>query len=233
MQVIFSYLPIRLKNDTESYLNYSIKNLNSQGIIPTIFSNQDFLKNLKLEYRWVNYDIDKKYKKNILWSYYKLKVLSEINEPFIHFDNDFLINDFRKIEKKLIKNKLNLCYKHAIEILQQKYFNEILSNYKKNKINEISYLNNTSVIACDDYKKINEVFENVIESINQNYDFFIEKYNKIPPITLNQQYLNNFFNEINYLFEKNPVFEDININGGCHVDDKRNLKEMIGRKTIL
>lgn len=233
MQVIFSYLPIRLKNNTESYLNYSIENLNKQGIVPIVFSDKDFLRNKRLKYRWIYCDIDEKYKKNILWSYFKLKILSEINEPFIHFDNDFLIKDFTKIERKLIKNKLNLCYKHQIQNSQEKDYITILTNYKKNEINQLTYLNNTSIIACDDFKKINTVFGNVIESINENYNFFIEKYNNLPPITLNQQYVNNFFYNINYLFEKNPNFEDININGGCHVDDKRHLKEMIGGKTIL
>jgi hypothetical protein len=93
MKVVFTYLPIRLIEITEIYLKYSIANLNKQNIIPIIYSDKNYFKNTQLEYDWREFDVDKKFKINTLWSYPKLKVLSQINYPFIHLDNDFVVED--------------------------------------------------------------------------------------------------------------------------------------------
>ena len=125
MNVIFTYLPIRLKEITETYLIYSISNLNKQEIKPTIFSDKDYFKNRGLEYDWVEFDVNERYKKNIIWSYPKLKALSEISFPFIHLDNDLIVKDINKLQNIIDGNKLNLCYKHSLTQDQIQSFNEI------------------------------------------------------------------------------------------------------------
>ena len=102
MDVVFTYLPVRLKDITEIYLKYSIDNLNKQNIEPIIFSDSDYFIHTNLKYKWIQFDVDSKYKVDTLWSYPKLKVLSIIDKPFIHFDNDLIVEDFDKF-KKLIK----------------------------------------------------------------------------------------------------------------------------------
>jgi len=112
MNVVFTYLPIRLKEITEIYLKFTISNLNNQNIVPFIYSDVDYFKETNLKYNWVELDVNKKYKTNILWSYPKLKVLSEISFPFIHLDNDLIVKDINKLQNIIDGNKLNLCYKH-------------------------------------------------------------------------------------------------------------------------
>ena len=58
MRVVFTYLPIRLKEVTEIYLKYTIENLNTQKITPIIYSDKDYFKGTNLKYDWVEFDID-------------------------------------------------------------------------------------------------------------------------------------------------------------------------------
>lgn len=231
MKVVFTYLPIRLKEATEIYLKHSISNLNKQGIVPTIFSDIDYFKNSELEYDWVIFDVDDKYKKNMLWSYPKLKVLSEISFPFIHLDNDLIVNDYHKLERIIDGDRLNLCYKHLLTEEQKDSFKDIYQKYSNQPLN-FNELNNTSIIATNNHKTINKVYQEVLDIIDNNYEYFIKKYNNIPPITLNQQYLNLYFNNIKYLFEQNPSFDDMNINGVCHVSEK-NLVSYFSKNASL
>ena len=69
--------------------------------------------------------------------------------------------------------------------------------------------------------------------LNLNYDFFIKRYNDIPPITLNQQYLNVYFDNINYLFNQNPSFNNLKINGVCHMAEKNMISSFIKNKTLI
>jgi hypothetical protein len=69
MNVVFTYLPIRLKEITEIYLKYSIENLNNQNIIPIIYSDKDYFKdrlkeNLPVEnfFDWASVTLKKEYK---------------------------------------------------------------------------------------------------------------------------------------------------------------------------
>ena len=73
------------------------ENLNLQNITPIIYSDRDYFKDTELIYEWFDFQIDEKYKQPTLWSYPKLKVLSTINEPFIHLDNDLVVDDFNKL----------------------------------------------------------------------------------------------------------------------------------------
>jgi hypothetical protein len=231
MNVVFTYLPIRLKEITEIYLKFTISNLNNQNIVPFIYSDVDYFKETNLKYNWVELDVNKKYKTNILWSYPKLKVLSEISFPFIHLDNDLIVKDINKLQNIIDGNKLNLCYKHSLTEEQIQSFNEI---YKKYSTEPLSFneLNNTSIIATNDYKRINETYKYVLDILDRNYDYFKIKYNNIPPITLNQQYLNLYFSDINYLFNHNPSFGDMEINGVCHMADK-NMVSFFTKTTTL
>lgn len=231
MNVVFTYLPIRLKEITEIYLKFTISNLNNQNIVPFIYSDVDYFKETNLKYNWVELDVNKKYKTNILWSYPKLKVLSEISFPFIHLDNDLIVKDINKLQNIIDGNKLNLCYKHSLTEEQIQSFNEI---YKKYSTEPLSFneLNNTSIIATNDYKRINETYKYVLDILDGNYDYFNIKYNNIPPITLNQQYLNLYFSDINYLFNHNPSFGDMEINGVCHMADK-NMVSFFTKTTTL
>lgn len=228
MKIIFTYLPIRLKDITETYLSYSISNLNKEGIKPTIFSNNDYLKNRGLEYELVKFDVDDKFKKNNLWSYPKIKVLSEISETFIHLDNDFIIEDLSYIKSKIDFNKLNLSHKHPLDYNKSKLFVEIFKKYSNTKV-DFSELNNTSIVATSDYQKINNSFSDVCNFIENDIDYFINRINDIPPITLNQQYLNLFFSDINYLFDKNPEYDDIKKYGCCHMIQKNNVNKFISK----
>ena len=67
MKVVFTYIPIRLKDITEIYLNYSIKNLNKQNIVPVIYSDKNYFENSKLKTEWIYFDVDSKYKFNNLF----------------------------------------------------------------------------------------------------------------------------------------------------------------------
>ena len=111
MKVVFTYLPIRLKEITEIYLKYSIENLNAQNIRPVIFSDKDYFKETKLSYEWIEFNVDDKYKKPTMWSYPKLKVLSLLSFPFVHLDNDLIVNDFSKL-KNIIEISL-LVVEHS------------------------------------------------------------------------------------------------------------------------
>lgn len=232
MQVVFTYLPIRLKQTTEIYLKYSIENLNNQYIVPLIYSDEDYFQLTGLKYKWIKFDVNEKYKQNALWSYPKLKVLSTIDFPFIHLDNDLIVKDFNKLKNIINENKLNLGYKHPLTETQIVNFTEIYKRYSDATL-DFNQLNNTCIIATNDYIRINEAYLNVLNIIDFNYNFFIEKYNSVPPITLNQQYLNLYFDNINYLFNQNPSIENLNINGVCHMDEKNNVNMFIKNKTLI
>lgn len=231
MNVVFTYLPIRLKEITEIYLKFTISNLNNQNIVPFIYSDVDYFKETNLKYNWVGLDVNKKYKTNVLWSYPKLKVLSEISFPFIHLDNDLIVKDINKLQNIIDGNKLNLCYKHSLTEEQIQSFNEIYKRYSTEPLS-FNELNNTSIIATNDYKRVNETYKYVLDILDRNYDYFNIKYNNIPPITLNQQYLNLYFSDINYLFNHNPSFGDMEINGVCHMADK-NMVSFFTKTTTL
>jgi hypothetical protein len=228
MNVIFTYLPIRLKEITETYLTYSISNLNKQEIKPTIFSDNDYFKNQGLEYDWVEFDVNERYKKNNLWSYPKIKVLSQVDGEFIHFDNDFIIEDLSLIKPKIDFYKLNLSHKHPIDYDKSKLFVEIFKKYSNNVI-DFSELNNTSIVATSDYQKINKAFSDVCYLIENDIEYFSNKIDNVPPITLNQQYVNLFFEDINYLFDKNPEYGNIKKNGGCHMIEKNNVNKFTSK----
>jgi hypothetical protein len=231
MRVVFTYLPIRLKEITEIYLKYSIENLNNQNIIPIIYSDKDYFKDTELNYEWIKFDVDDKYKKSALWPYPKLKVLASISFPFIHLDNDLVINNFSKLETIINGDRLNLGYKHPLTELQTNNFTEIYKRYSDTPI-QFNELNNTCIIATNDYTNVNKTYSDVLDIIDLNYDFFIEKYNEIPPITLNQQYLNVYFNDINYLYDTNPSYENLNIFGICHMAEKQMISNTKTKKLI-
>jgi hypothetical protein len=232
MRVVFTYLPIRLKEITEIYLKYSIENLNTQNITPIIYSDKDYFKGTNLNYEWAKFDIDMKHKKPTLWSYPKLKVLSSIKFPFIHLDNDLIVNDFSKLRNIIDEDRLNLGYKHPLTELQTNYFTEIYKRYSDIPL-DFNELNNTCIIATNDYVNVNKAYSNVLNILNLNYDFFTKRYNDIPPITLNQQYLNVYFNNINYLYNRNPTFDDLSINGICHMAEKNMISNFIKNKSLI
>ena len=179
----------------------SIENLNNQNITPIIYSDKDYFKDTKLNYEWIKFEVDDKYKQPTLWSYPKLKVLASISFPFIHLDNDLVVKDFSKLKNIINGDGLNLGYKHPLTELQTNNFIEIYKRYSDTPI-KFNELNNTCIIATNDYSNVNKTYSDVLDIIDLNYDFFIEKYNGIPPITLNQQYLNVYFNNINYLYDQ-------------------------------
>jgi hypothetical protein len=232
MRVVFTYLPIRLKEVTEIYLKYSIENLNNQNIIPIIYSDKNYFKHTELNYEWIKFDVDDKYKKPALWSYPKLKVLASISFPFIHLDNDLVVNDFGKLETIINGDRLNLGYKHPLTELQTNTFTEIYKRYSDIPI-KFNELNNTCIIATNDYINVNKTYSDVLDIIDLNYDFFIEKYNGIPPMTLNQQYLNVYFNNINYLYDTNPSYENLDILGICHMAEKNMVSDFVKNKTLI
>lgn len=232
MRVIFTYLPIRLKEVTEIYLKYSIGNLNNQNIIPIIYSDKDYFKDTELKYEWVEFQIDETYKQPTLWSYPKLKVLASISFPFVHLDNDLVVNDFNKLLNIIDTNKLNLGYKHPLTETQTNHFIEIYKRYSDTQL-KFNELNNTCIIATRDYFNINKTYSDVLNVIDLNYDFFTKRYNDIPPITLNQQYLNVYFNDINYLYSENPSFENLNVNGVCHMAEKNMIGSFIKNKKLI
>jgi hypothetical protein len=219
MQVVFTYLPIRLKQTTEIYLKYSIENLNNQNIIPLIYSDEDYFEQTSLKYKWIKFEIDEKYKRNTLWSYPKLKVLSIIDFPFIHLDNDLLVEDLSKLMSIIDGDKLNLGYKHSLNENQIENFTNIYKRYSNTPI-KFDELNNTCIIATNDYLNVNKSYSDVLKIVDENFDFFIERYNGVPPITLNQQYINLYFNNINYLFDSNPSYDNLEKNGVYHMAEK-------------
>jgi hypothetical protein len=230
MDVIFTYLPIRLKDITEIYLKYSIDNLNKQNIEPIIYSDIDYFNHTNLKYKWIRFDVDDRYKVDGLWSYPKLKVLSIIDKPFIHLDNDLIVEDFSKLIKILNPKELNICYKHLVNDVNS--FIEIFKKYSNKKLN-FEYLNNTSIIATEQYQLVNKSYIEVLDVIDSNYDFFLNRYNTIPPITLNQQYPNLYFNNIHYLFDENPPYGNLNINGICHLAEKQMEKIFITDNKLI
>ena len=219
MEIVFTYLPIRLKEVTEIYLSHSIKKLNEQGIVPLIYSDSDYFIGRGMKYEWIEFNTEERYKRNNLWSYPKLKVLSSISFPFIHLDNDLIVNDFNKLNSIIEPKKLNLCYKHELTEGQINGFTELYKMYSNNPL-DFKDLNNTSIIASNNYTDVNKTYQDVLQVIDLNYDFFTKRYNNIPPITLNQQHLNRYFKDINYLFGENPSFVDLESNGVCHIDEK-------------
>jgi hypothetical protein len=232
MEIIFTYLPVRLKDVTEIYLKYSIGNLNTQNIIPTIYSDKDYFTHTDLKYKWIQFDVDSKYKVDNLWSYPKLKVLSIINKPFIHLDNDLVVEDFNKFINLIKLPFLNICYKRKVEEAQRSSFIDIFKKYSNKKLN-FEYLNNTSIIGADDYELVNKSYKEVLNVIDTHYDFFLSRYNTIPPITLNQQYPNLYFNNINYLFDENPSFENLSKNGICHLSEKNMIGNFVKNKNLI
>ena len=129
----------------------------------------------------------------------------------------------------IIPTYLNLCYKHPIKSDNINDFDFIFNEYYKKNLN-FSELNNTSIIATERYDLINKSYCEVLNIIEENYDFFIKRYNSIPPITLNQQYPNLYFDNINYLFNQNPSYDELDINGICHMTDKNIISKF---KTII
>jgi hypothetical protein len=232
MQVVFTYLPIRLKEVTEIYLKYTIKSLHEFGVIPIIYSDINYFINTGLNYDWIEFDVDVRYKKDLLWSYPKLKVLSEISFPFIHLDNDLIVSDFIKFKSIIDDSKLNIAYKHQLTNQQIESFNEIYKIYSGTTLN-FNELNNTCIVAATNYVGVNKTYIDVLNVIDLNYDFFTERYNGVPPITLNQQCLNLHFNDINYLFNENPSYENLNNNGVCHMSDKNIVSSFILNKNLI
>lgn len=230
MDVVFTYLPVRLKDITEIYLKYSIDNLNKQNIEPIIFSDSDYFIHTNLKYKWIQFDVDSKYKVDTLWSYPKLKVLSIIDRPFIHLDNDLIVEDFAKLDKLIKPNTLNICHKHFVNDVNS--FVEIFKKYSNKQLN-FECLNNTSIISSNQYKLVNKSYNEVLDVIDTHYDFFLKRYNSIPPITLNQQYPNLYFDNVNYLFNENPSYDDLSINGVCHMAEKQMKKEFITKRELL
>ncbi len=230
MEVIFTYLPIRLKDVTETYLKYSIGNLNNAGVTPIIYADNDYFYNTNLKYKWIPYNVDSKYKIDTLWSYPKLKILSIIDKPFIHLDNDVIVEDFTKLKNILKSESLNLCYKHPIN--DKSSFIEIFKKYS-DYVLDFNFLNNTSIIATDNYELINKSYCEVLEIVDKNYDFFSKRYNTIPPITLNQQYPNLYFNNINYLYDTNPSYDELDKLGICHMAEKQLTSRFIKTKKLL
>jgi len=232
MDVVFTYLPIRLKDITEIYLKYSISNLNIQNIVPIIYSDKDYFIHTDLKYKWIEFNVDSKYKVDTLWSYPKLKVLSIINKPFIHLDNDLIVNDFNKLLHLINPSLLNICYKRKIEEAQHSSFIDIFKKYSNKQLN-FECLNNTSIIGAEDYKLVNKSYKEVLNVIDTHYDFFLNRYNAIPPITLNQQYPNLYFDKVHYIFNQNPSYEKLDINGVCHMAEKQMKKEFITKRELL
>jgi len=232
MKVVFTYLPIRLTEITEIYLKYSIENLNKQNIIPIIYSDIDYFKNTKLQYDWYKFDVDVKFKINNLWSYPKIKVLSQIDYPFIHLDNDFLVKDLNYLISKIDSDKLNISHKHKMDSNKSSIFIEIFKKYTNQKL-AFNTLNNTCVLSTSNYKILNKAFLDVCNLIENDISFFSTRINNIPPITLNQQYLNLFFNDINYLFDKNPDLEYLEKHGVCHMIEKKNHNKFISKSKLL
>lgn len=230
MQVVFTYLPVRLKDITEIYLKYSITNLNNQNITPFIYSDKDYFIHTDLKYNWVEFDVDSKYKVETLWSYPKLKVLSTINKPFIHLDNDLIVEDFSKLMNLINPKVLNISHKHLIDDINT--FNEIFKKYSNKEIN-FEYLNNTSIIGTENYELLNQSYREVLNVIDTHYDFFLKRYNTVPPITLNQQYPNLYFDDVNYIFDMNPSYEDLDKNGVCHMSEKQMKRKFIMTKQLI
>jgi hypothetical protein len=230
MDIVFTYLPVRLKDITEIYLKYSIRNLNNQNIEPIIYSDIDYFIHTNLKYKWIEFDVDDKYKVDTLWSYPKLKVLSIIDRPFIHLDNDLIVEDFSKLNKLIIPSTLNICHKHLVNDVGS--FVEIFKKYSNKHLN-FEYLNNTSIIGTTLYELLNQSYKEVLDVIDNHYDFFLKRYNSIPPITLNQQYPNLYFDNVNYIFNANPSYDELSINGVCHMAEKQMKKEFITKRELL
>jgi hypothetical protein len=166
----------------------------------------------------------------MLWSYPKLKVLSIIDRPFVHLDNDLIVEDYGKLNNMINPKTLNLCYKHSVNDVNS--FVEIFKKYSNEQLN-FERLNNTSIIGSEEYQLVNKSYAEVLDVIDKHYDFFLKRYNSIPPITLNQQYPNLYFNNVNYIFNENPPYNDLNINGVCHMAEKQMEKLFIINKSKL
>ncbi len=234
MRIVFTYIPIRLKAITELYLRYSISNLNNSGIVPVIFSDRDYLKNLNLNYELREIKIPEKYKNNSFWQYAKILSLSKINFPFCHLDNDLIVKDFNKVQ--ISSDKLNLAYKHPVKIEDQKIMSEIFSFYSESKMS-FDFLNNTCVISSEDWQTVNESNRKILQIFEDNYDLFSKRYLGIPPTTLNQQFLNFYFKDINYLFDSNPEYHSIEKNGIAHIPDKvlhkKIIEDIFGKMSLI
>ena len=120
-----------------------------------------------------------------------------------------VVCDFSKLKNIIEIDRLNLGYRHSLNELQKTHFTEIYKRYSDTPL-KFNKLNNTCIVATSDYININKAYSDVLNIVDLHYTFFSEKYNGIPPITLNQQYLNLYFDNINYLFSENPSFENMN-----------------------
>jgi hypothetical protein len=165
-----------------------------------------------------------------LWSYPKLKVLSIINRPFIHLDNDLIVEDFSKLTHLIKPKTLNISHKHLIN--DENTFVDIFKKYS-NKQLSFKYLNNTSIIGTENYELVNRSYKEVLDVIDKHYDFFLKRYNTVPPVTLNQQYPNLYFDNVNYIFSENPSYDDLDINGVCHMAEKQMKQKFITTKKLI
>lgn len=111
-------------------------------------------------------------------------------------------------------------------------FIEIFKKYTDQPLS-FNSLNNTCAISTFNYQKINQTFVDVCNLIENDISFFSTRINEIPPITLNQQYLNLYFDDINYLFDKNPDFENLEKYGVCHMIEKKNHNKFITKSNLL
>lgn len=222
MRVVYTYYPIQNNNALE-YLEYSIRNINKAGVIPVLFSDKNYFAG-RLNIEWFPIDVKEEYRHDILWSYPKLLVLSKINFPFIHLDNDFVVSDYNKLMERINSDgeTLNLGYKHPLNENQIEPMNHIWKTYYLRN-NSISELSNTCLIGTSDYKKINACYQSVLDILDTHYYFFTKRYDGVPPITLNQEYSSILFfkHRINYIAEKNPEFDYLEENGFAHISDKK------------
>jgi hypothetical protein len=127
-----------------------------------------------------------------IWEDYKSSLLGYIQKRVDDRDDskDILQEVLLKSYQFCSKGKTVLNLKSWLYKITQ---NAIIDYYKKDNKNiplEFDELNNTCIIATNNHTDINKTYSNVLNIIEINYDFFIQKYNGIPPITLNQQYLN-------------------------------------------
>lgn len=223
MRIVFTYFPLRLRDITLLYLRYSIKKLNAMGIVPVLYG-EDPLLGEGFIYEHRSSEVPSKYRKDAFWQYAKIQTLSQISEPFCHLDNDLIVKDWNKI--KIEPKVLNLAYRHPVLPSVQPHMEKIFERYSDQKMN-FSVLNNTCIIACEDYKKVNSSSLEILNIFEREFDFFSQRYENIPPTTLNQQYLNLHFSNINYLFGGNPEIEDLEENGVAHLADKNLPKEIL------
>jgi hypothetical protein len=111
-------------------------------------------------------------------------------------------------------------------------FIHIFKKYSNKQLN-FKYLNNTSIIGTENYELVNRSYREVLDIIDMHYDFFLKRHNTVPPVTLNQQYPNLYFDKINYIFTENPSYDDLGINGVCHMVEKQMKPKFITTKKLI